>query len=105
DLSYNGCSEPDRLVFRRLGLLPGPDVTAPAAAALADLDGGTAAAALDRLASAHLVEEHTPGRYALHDLVRHYAAERSAHDDPAPERATATARLHELYLATADAAA
>ncbi|WP_432989686.1 tetratricopeptide repeat protein [Dactylosporangium sp. CA-233914] len=105
DLSYTGRSAAERLVLRRLGLLPGPDVTAAAAGALAGLPMPEAAVALARLATAHLVEEHAPGRFALHDLVRAYAADRTARDDAPADRRAALERLHAYYATTADAGA
>ncbi|WP_434744784.1 AfsR/SARP family transcriptional regulator [Streptomyces sp. A-14] len=59
--------------FARLGHHPGGHVDPYAAAALAGTDPVAAAAALERLAAAHLVAETAPGRWILHDLVRLYA--------------------------------
>uniref|UniRef100_UPI00117FA7B5 tetratricopeptide repeat protein n=1 Tax=Streptomyces griseus TaxID=1911 RepID=UPI00117FA7B5 len=59
--------------FARLGHHPGGPVDPYAAAALAGTDPVAAAAALERLAAAHLVAETAPGRWVLHDLVRLYA--------------------------------
>ncbi|HEU4421103.1 MAG TPA: BTAD domain-containing putative transcriptional regulator, partial [Pilimelia sp.] len=75
DLSYTGLPAPAQRLFRLLGLVPGPDVTAGAAAALADVPPQLAARELDRLAGAHLISESAPARYAFHDLLRLYAAE------------------------------
>ncbi|MFF4080139.1 BTAD domain-containing putative transcriptional regulator [Streptomyces sp. NPDC001777] len=57
----------------RLGHHPGSHFDPYTAAALAGTDPVTAAAALERLATAHLVAETAPGRWGLHDLVRLYA--------------------------------
>ncbi|HEU4421674.1 MAG TPA: BTAD domain-containing putative transcriptional regulator [Pilimelia sp.] len=92
-------------VFRRLGLVPGPDVTAPAAAALADTTVGQAQRALDRLARAHLVDQRIPGRYGCHDLLRRYAQECAAVEDGDDGCAAALDRLLAWYLDRADAAA
>ncbi|MFG2127218.1 BTAD domain-containing putative transcriptional regulator [Streptomyces sp. NPDC048751] len=91
-------------LFRLLGLHPGPDVTAPAAAALAGLDVRRTRLLLTELSSLHLVNEHVPGRYAFHDLLRAHAAElaRTRHGDA--ERGQAVTRLFEHYLHTAHAA-
>ncbi|USC51649.1 tetratricopeptide repeat protein [Streptomyces filamentosus] len=59
--------------FARLGHHPGGHFDPYAAAALAGTDPVAAAAALERLAAAHLVAETAPGRWILHDLVRLYA--------------------------------
>jgi tetratricopeptide (TPR) repeat protein len=81
-------------VFRLLGLTPGREFTAPAVAALADLPVPSAAAVLDRLAAAHMVEHAGAGRFTCHDLLRRYSLE-LAPDDPAAKR-----RLADHYLAT-----
>ncbi|WP_327337872.1 AAA family ATPase [Streptomyces sp. NBC_01324] len=59
--------------FARLGHHPGSHFDRYTAAALAGSDPVVAAAALERLAAAHLVSETSPGRWELHDLVRLYA--------------------------------
>jgi DNA-binding SARP family transcriptional activator len=64
DLSYATLAPGVRLLFRRLGLVPGPDVTVEAAAALAGTTVAEAAAGLDRLVAAHLVTESS-GRLDL----------------------------------------
>jgi DNA-binding SARP family transcriptional activator/tetratricopeptide (TPR) repeat protein len=101
DLSYQGLDEPARLLFRRLGLAPGADVTVDDAATLGDLDPYVAGRLLDRLTGAHLIEESRPGRYAFHDLLRQYAAE---HNPPA-DRDTALTRLYGRYVDLARSAA
>jgi tetratricopeptide (TPR) repeat protein len=105
DLSYQRLATPARRVFRLLGLVPGPDVTAAAAAALAGLDTPEAARVLDELACAHLIEEHAVGRYTCHDLLRHYAADLASREETPQDREAAWTRLLSFYLATADAAA
>jgi DNA-binding SARP family transcriptional activator/tetratricopeptide (TPR) repeat protein len=100
DLSYAALPAPARRLFRLIGLVPGPDVTAEVAAALADTDTDQARHLLDRLAAAHLIEVTVPGRYAFHDLLRLYASEQAA-DDPDPN---AAGRLYDFYArATRDA--
>jgi DNA-binding SARP family transcriptional activator/tetratricopeptide (TPR) repeat protein len=105
DLSYATLPAAARRLFRLLGLVPGPDATPPAAAALAGTSVATAAGLLDRLAAASLLGQPTPGRYAPHDLLRAYALDRAAAQDGAPACAAARGRLLDWYLATADAAA
>ncbi|MEV8020702.1 BTAD domain-containing putative transcriptional regulator [Streptomyces sp. NPDC086554] len=73
------------------------DVDAYAAAAVAGTDVAGAHEGLDRLAAAHLIQEESPGRYVLHDLVRLYA--RSL-DGPAD----ADLRLVDHWLRALDAA-
>ncbi len=105
DLSYRAQPEDVRRLFRLLGVNPGHDTTVPAAAALAGTDPATAAVRLDQLASAHLVDEHAPGRYALHDLLREYATDRALTEEPAVERRFALDRLYEYFQRHVDAAA
>ncbi|MBQ0827520.1 tetratricopeptide repeat protein [Streptomyces sp. RG38] len=102
--SYKALSAPAARMFRLLGLLPGPDVSAPAAAGLAGLPLRQARGSLAELARAHLLTERYPGRYTLHDLLRVYAAERVAAEEAPAERDRAVERLLSWYLHTADAA-
>ncbi|UJV46474.1 AfsR family transcriptional regulator [Streptomyces sp. AMCC400023] len=73
--SYRRLAPEHARLFRLLSLHPGPDLDAETAAALAGLPLRRARQALDALADAHLVTEHTPGRYAQHQLLRALAAE------------------------------
>jgi tetratricopeptide (TPR) repeat protein len=92
-------------VFRLLGLHPGPDITIPAAASLAGLRGRHVRAALAELTRAHLIAEHMPGRFVLHDLLCAYASELVDALDPADLRREASGRMLEHYLDSARAAA
>jgi DNA-binding SARP family transcriptional activator/tetratricopeptide (TPR) repeat protein len=105
DLSYRGLPDDAQRLFRLLGLAPGPDIALVSAAALAGVVVSDAAALLDWLAGAHLVDEHQPRRYSLHDLLRLYAAERADGEDSPDARRAAIGRLCAYYLSTADAAA
>ncbi len=101
-LSYRHLPEAAARMFRLLGLHPGPDISAPAAASLAGVTLTGARAALRDLARASLIIESVPGRYAFHDLLRAYAAEQAA-GGPDEQRA-AIRRLLDHYLHTAHAA-
>jgi hypothetical protein len=103
-LSYQHLSEPAALMFRLLGLHPGPDITAPAAASLAAVSPGQARTALRELARASLITEHVPGRYAFHDLLRSYAYEQADGTIPHSERHVAILRSLDHYLQSAHAA-
>lgn len=105
ELSYTRLPAPARRMFRLLGLVPGPDVTVEGAAALADITVEQATPLLETLTAAHLLDEHTIGRYTCHDLLRRYAADRAGREDAEPERRAALARLYDFYLSTVDAAA
>jgi DNA-binding SARP family transcriptional activator/tetratricopeptide (TPR) repeat protein len=102
DLSYRALEPRTRLLFRRLGLVPGPDVTPAVAATVCE---GDATAELDRLTTAHLVREHAPGRYQCHDLLRLYAVGRAEAEESRAEHDAVTERLYAFYLQHADAAA
>lgn len=102
--SYKALSAPAARLFRLLGLHAGPDISAPAAAALAGLAPREARGLLAELTRAHLLTEHFPGRYTLHDLLRVYAAERVRVEETPQERDLALQRLLTWYLHTADAA-
>ena len=67
--------------FRLLGLHPGADFDAYAAAALTDTTLRQARWLLDRLARAHLIQPAGTGRYGMHDLLRAYAADQGADQD------------------------
>ncbi|MEO3928824.1 tetratricopeptide repeat protein [Micromonosporaceae bacterium B7E4] len=104
DLSYQHLSADQQRLLRLVALHPGQDLDAYAAAALADTDLPTAEAYLRQLRRDHLLQDATPGRYGLHDLVRSYAVGRAADEDPPPARRRALTRLFDHYLATAAAA-
>ena len=98
--SYQQLSAEAARLFRLLGLHPGPDISAQAAASLAACQEPAARRLLGELARAHLIGEHLPGRYAFHDLLRAYAAGQATESDSAPDRAAATSRLLDHYLHT-----
>jgi tetratricopeptide (TPR) repeat protein len=103
--SYQDLSGPAARMFRLLGLHPGPDISVPAAASMASMPGGQAAAILRELARFHLATEHAPGRFTLHDLLRAYAAEQANACDGEGERRAAVHRMLDHYLHTARAGA
>jgi hypothetical protein len=83
-LSYQNLTPSQRRMLRRLSRCTN-DVTAPYAAAIADLDAAEAEAALENLLDEHLLEQKTPGRYQMHTLVRLFAR----HQANIEERASA----------------
>lgn len=90
-----------RRVFRLLGVLPGADFDAAVAGALTDLPADRLDAALEELVDAHLVEESSPGRYRMHDLIRQYAADLAADEEPQAEAALRRVLGHYLAQAVA----
>lgn len=99
ELSYRDLPPEHQVLFRRLGLLPGDDFDAYAAAALQDLPLGTVRGMLEELENRHLVEEGVRGRYRMHDLVREYART-AAGADGAAGSAAAVERVLDYYLHT-----
>ncbi|WP_326615499.1 tetratricopeptide repeat protein (plasmid) [Streptomyces scopuliridis] len=102
--SYDALSVPASRLFRLLGLHAGPDISAPAAAALAGLTLRETRGLLAELSRTHLLIEHLPGRYTVHDLLRVYSRERVDTDESQQERDRAAERLLIWYLHTVDAA-
>lgn len=103
DLSYRDLSEQQRLLFRRLGLLPGPEIDAYAAAALLDADLDEADLLVQHLSDHNLVLGTSPGRYRVHDLVQAHARTLAA-SDPEDQREAARGRLLDYYQHTAQRA-
>ena len=103
DLSYASLDERHRRLWRRLGLIPGPDVDAYAAAALGDSDPMSAAGLLENLVDHNLLTAYAADRYRLHDLLR-VQAHALAQADPASEREAALDHLLDFYAYTAQAA-
>ncbi len=101
DASYARLTPEARRLFRLLSLAPGADIGEPAARALL---GSTAQHLLESLVDAHLVDEHRPGRYTMHDLIRVYAGVRAEADEPAGDRTVAVERLLDWCLAGAHVA-
>lgn len=92
-------------LLRLLSQHPGPDIATAAAASLAGTGPREIRLLLAELADAHLVTEHTVGRFAFHDLLRVYAGELADTTDSDAERAAAVHRGLDHYLHTAYRAA
>ncbi|MEU8033927.1 BTAD domain-containing putative transcriptional regulator [Streptomyces sp. NPDC049099] len=102
--SYRALTADAARLFRLLGLHPGPDIALPAAASLAGVSRVRAGALLAELTRGNLLSEHTPGRYAFHDLLRIYATELVTTHDSDDARRSAVHRMLDHYLHTAHAA-
>ena len=100
DLSYLALDEQHQRLFRRLGLVPGPDADAHAAAALLMCDPGLAAGLLEDLVDHNLLIACAHGRYRMHDLIRAHART-LADSDPHRLREDALDRLLHYYAHTA----
>ena len=102
--SYQALTPAAGRLFRLLGLHPGPDTCAPAAASLAALPLPEVRSLLGELTRANLLIEHVPGRYAFHDLLRAYATDLAHRLDSDQQRHAAMHRVLDHYLHTAYAA-
>ena len=99
--SYRHLNADAARMFRLLGLHPGPDFDAYAAAALAGTACEHASRVLGQLTLAHLIQQPRPGCYDMHDLIRAYAGELAVAEDSAQQRHAALTRLLDQYLHTA----
>jgi tetratricopeptide (TPR) repeat protein/transcriptional regulator with XRE-family HTH domain len=118
ELSYKDLSRAEQDAFQHLGLIPGPDFDAYAAASLIDTDLAAAGRLLDALLDHNLLASGLPGRYRFYDLVRVYVrtlnspGNSAGESDPARTQASNTAagdpamlaRLEDYYLHTAQEA-
>jgi len=96
--SYHALSPDAARVFRLLGLHPGPEFSAEAAASLTAMTVGEVRPKLAELVRANLLAQPKPGRFSLHDLLWTYAADMGRAEDGFP-------RLFDHYLHTALSAA
>jgi tetratricopeptide (TPR) repeat protein len=99
--SYDALTPDAARLFRLLGLHPGLDISAAAATSLAGLPLPQVQPLLARLAHAHLIVEHRPGRFTFHDLLRAYANALVHNIDSDDQRDSAIRRMHDYYLRTA----
>jgi DNA-binding SARP family transcriptional activator/tetratricopeptide (TPR) repeat protein len=103
--SYQALTPSTARLFRLLGLHPGPDIAAPAAASLAGVATAAGRPLLAELTRASLLVEHIPGRYTFHDLLRAYAVHVADRVDSDGQRHAAVHRVLDHYLHTAFSAA
>ncbi|MBO3747594.1 hypothetical protein J5X84_16070 [Streptosporangiaceae bacterium NEAU-GS5] len=92
-VAYDRLGDDARRLFRRLAILDVPALPVWTAAALL---GGTTRDAedlMDELADVHLVDAVGAGRYRFHDLVKVFARERLAREEPPADRTEALNRL------------
>ncbi|TDV51053.1 AfsR/SARP family transcriptional regulator [Actinophytocola oryzae] len=99
-VSYDQLTDAQRTLFRFFALTPGPDLSAPGAAALMGVP--RARGLLDDLHRMSLLEEAAPERFQMLDPLRDYVLAAHPPDDPVE----AVDRLLDFYLAgTASAVA
>jgi len=102
-LSYRYLSGDHSRLFRLLSMHPGPDFSAPIAAALAGIPVDRAQYVLESLFDDNLVLQDRPGRYHFHDLIRDCAARLCAEHDNAATKHDAHNRLVDYHLQCAAA--
>ncbi|MEU5694441.1 helix-turn-helix domain-containing protein [Actinosynnema sp. NPDC020468] len=104
EMSYRQLSDKAAVLFRRLSLVPGRDFAPDLAAVLADVDRFAAEDTLEELVDMSLLDTaEVPGRYVFHDLIRVFAGERLADEEPAAE--DVRRHMARWLLATASRAA
>jgi tetratricopeptide (TPR) repeat protein/transcriptional regulator with XRE-family HTH domain len=103
DLSYADLTPDQQVLFRRLGLHPGFETDAYAAAALMAEDLPQARRQLQELYEHYLLSEPSRGRYRLHDLLGQHARA-LADTDPPADREQAVAQLLGYYQHVAELA-
>ncbi|MCG8919530.1 tetratricopeptide repeat protein [Actinokineospora sp. PR83] len=104
-LSYARLRAAEARLFRLMSLNPGRQVSAEAAAALGDLTPQETRKLLTGLRRANMIDGGEPrGWFRFHDLLRLYAADRVAAEEPDDARRAAIRRLIDFYVATTEAA-
>ncbi|MGC4786737.1 ATP-binding protein [Micromonospora sp. DT178] len=103
-LSYRQLSPAAARTFRRLSLIPGPDVGLKLAAQAAGLGGRETEAALEELAELGLLQPASDGRYRFHDLMRLFARARLSAEETSQARRQAENRMVTWLLDAAVAA-
>lgn len=102
-ISYEGLSFPAKRLFRLLGLCQAPDFAVWVSASLLDTNKFEAGDVLEELVEARLIDiaDAQGPRFGWHDLIRIYAQEKLAEDEPEVERDAALRRMLGAYLSLA----
>jgi tetratricopeptide (TPR) repeat protein/DNA-binding SARP family transcriptional activator len=98
ELSYRRLAQGEQRFFRYLGISPCLGSTPHSAAALTNVTVTESRTMLGALADYHLLEEISPGRFGFHDLLRSFAAGRSAVEDSARDVRNGVGQLADYYL-------
>ncbi|SDT79458.1 DNA-binding transcriptional activator of the SARP family [Streptomyces sp. TLI_053] len=104
EMSYRSLPIEQQEAFRLLGVHPGPDIGLHAAAALLGRTVDETDHLLEALLHCHLVQENTPERYQLHDLLKEYAHALIRDEGGEEEAGIALRRLLGFTLRAADQA-
>ncbi|WP_162625037.1 AfsR/SARP family transcriptional regulator [Streptomyces cadmiisoli] len=102
--SYLALDADSARVFRQLAQAPGADIGLGAAVSLTTLPLAGLRKRLRSLQAHHLLQEHVPGRFTYHDLLRAYALELAETAAPAVEAGAALTRVLDHYAHSAHAA-
>jgi hypothetical protein len=86
-----------RTVFALLGISPGPDIGLPVTVSLTGLPIQQTGKVLSALEAASLLTRQSGGRYAMHDLIRDYAATTSRSEHANLLASQHTANTHGWY--------
>lgn len=97
EFSYRQLAAEEKHLFRLLGAAPCADFSPDVAAALVDKSVQSTADLLSALSARYMLERAFAGRFRFHDLIRSYATERCAKEEPESERRRATGRLIQHY--------
>ncbi|MFJ5231805.1 AfsR/SARP family transcriptional regulator [Kitasatospora sp. NPDC088391] len=101
-MSYHDLSADHQIALRRLSLHPGSDFGLLTAAALVDCPPDRAEHLIEELLAVNLLAEHGIERFGFHELVREYAADREAHEEPRREHLRTIGRSVNFLLWMAD---
>jgi DNA-binding SARP family transcriptional activator/tetratricopeptide (TPR) repeat protein len=88
-------------MFGLVGIAGDPDISLAAVAALTGLTGPRTRAVLRELEHASLIQQHTPDRYRMHDLIRRCAADTAHRELTEADREAALRRVLAFYIHTA----
>lgn len=100
--SFKQLDEISARLFRLLGLLRGQNFSSTVAAALLEFEPVTAEQFVKYLVDLQLLEPASEGRYSLHDLVRLFAKEQLAIEEPTEARQAARLRAARCYMETSE---
>lgn len=102
--SSSSLNEDEARAFRLLGTAPVTDIGITAAASVLAVPLAEATQLLRSLETKHLIRQHQPKRFQMHDLVRQHAGELAASCESFSDRIDALRRLACFYAHTARAA-
>lgn len=93
-VSYRQLTDEQRILLRRIAMMPWREYVTGHAAALGGISADSAEDTLEDLVDAGLLNTSTrPGHYRIHDLIRLFGAERADAEEADPDREAALDRL------------